>query len=269
METMKSIALNTPIVRSIIKLRYDRRFENNQGEQLYRGVFSSYDEAAVSSPVPKVGYDHPEPAAMYKAFMTELQSYDYPVLFWLNKVLEGDPENRRGLFDYGGHIGIKYYAYHRFLRNVLEWTVCDVPAVILRGAGMAVDLDPDHLLRFTLSFDEVAGKRTLLCLGSLQYIEESLADKLSRVALGARPRHVLINTTAFVHEGERSFWTLNSIGTSFCPYKVQSEQAFVADMEKVGYARLDTWVNPGRSCHVPFQSSHRDFKYLGMCFGMS
>jgi putative methyltransferase (TIGR04325 family) len=264
-EIIQVIAKNTPVLRTFMKLRYDRTFKNNKGEQLYRGVFSTYDEAAASAPTAQIGYDHKEPALMYTWLMKELQNYDYPVLFWLNKILSQRVPCR--VFDYGGHVGVKYYAYNRLLVTAPEWTVCDVPAVVLSGSQMAEDLDPDKKLKFTVNFDEVEGDHILLCLGSLQYVKESLAEKLGLLPQSARPRHIIVNTTPFVQEGEEAFWTLNSIGTAFCPYKVQCVESFVAEMKRVGYETLDTWENPGRRCRVPFQDRHADFRYLGMHFG--
>src|SRR5437899_819657 len=104
---LKEIAKNTPLLRVLFKQRYDKRFANNTVEQLYRGIFRTALEASESFPVQKLGYDHPEPANMYEGLMTKIESYDYPVLFWLAKLLKDDPENaNRGVFDYGGHIGI-------------------------------------------------------------------------------------------------------------------------------------------------------------------
>jgi putative methyltransferase (TIGR04325 family) len=75
---------------------------------------------------------------------------------------------------------------------------------------------------------------------------------------------VILNTTAFTDEP--AFYTLNSIGTAFCPYKIQNVSKFTSEMEATGYTLIEQWENPGRACAVPFQNQRGAFKYLGMLF---
>jgi putative methyltransferase (TIGR04325 family) len=265
---LANIARNTPIVRELMKRRYDRRFAINRHEQLYRGIFDTAAEAVASFPVQRLGYDNAESAGMYDGLMTTLESYDYPVLFWLGKLLREDPENAaRGICDYGGHVGVKYYAYSPLLGDLPKWTVCDVAAAAKRGAEIASERGA-YGLRFTSDIRQIADKGILLCLGALQYIEPTLAEQIMTASPGmaGRPKHVLINTTAFTDADEPAFYTLNSFGTSSAAYKIQNAAAFISQMAIAGYTLVDQWENPGRACSVPFQNERRDFKYLGMRF---
>ena len=44
----------------------------------------------------------------------------------------------RRLFEFGGHVGVAYYAYrsHLTLPEGFSWTVCDVPAVAATSTGL-------------------------------------------------------------------------------------------------------------------------------------
>lgn len=255
-----------PFVRSILESRYDRRFANNRHEQLYRGIFNTFEEAAASFPVARLGYDNDDSAQMYDDLADDVQPYDYPVMFHLQRLLieHGTAGLAAGIFDYGGHVGVKRYAYGRFL-DLPPWTVCDVPAVVRRGVERAFRCQQTDLF-FTPDFSNVANKAVLLCLGSLQYIQHPLAQLLDRVPAAARPRHIILNTTAFTHPDDEAFYTLNNFGTAVAPYKVQNVGRFMMDMERIGYRMRDLWENPGRLCSVPFQTKRRDFRYLGMTF---
>ena len=102
-----------PVVDGFLRRRYDRAFEASRDANLFRGVFETFDEAARSAPATRpLGYDNPDSAAMYVDRTRRTYPSDYPVMFWLQKLLA------RGcarLFDLGGHIGVSYYAYRRHL----------------------------------------------------------------------------------------------------------------------------------------------------------
>lgn len=268
LHALKELAKVTPLLRPVLKRRYDSQFAENLVGQLYRGIFHSYEAARASSPRELVGYDQAAPAAMYRDFMHRIESYDYPVLFWLQRVLSEPTSAPHRVFDFGGHVGIKYYAYQPLLRQVPDWLVCDVAAVVQRGRELAQDR-AETRLGFTVDFDRAMECSVLLCLGSLQYVEAPLSDLLGALSFEQRPPHVLINTTAFTAQDEPQYYTLNSIGTAFCPYKVQDRAAFVTSMRRVGYVLLSEWENPARACHIPFQDAHRDFSYRGMRFSKS
>lgn len=254
MNPLKSILSKIPIVNSLLAYRYKRQFEANRFGQLYRGVFDSFEAAAASAPTDVDGYDCEPAANMYDDLMANVQSYDWPVLYWLKSVAA------KSVFDVGGHKGIKYYAFERLLPTVDTWTVYDRPAVLEVGRRLAAQKASP--VTFTNNFSDAALARdAMLCLGSLQYIKQSLAELLGD---SIRPRVIILNTTPFTANKEEAFYTLNSFGTSFAPYKVQNLTEFILAMQGVGYEVQESWENPARSNHVPWQNKRSDFEYRGM-----
>jgi len=249
---------NLRLLRPFLGYIYDRRFENNRDSNLFRGVFNSAAEAAASAPQTRpLGYDQPAAAAMYRDFIDRVALSDYPVLYWMQRLAGGV----QSVLDYGGHVGIKYYAYAPFLRwpDGSSWTVCDLPAMVRAGRELSEERRTQNL-RFVTDFAEVNGKDLLLCSGSLQYMEEPLATQLGRVA--QRPPHVILNVTP-LSDGP-TFFTLNSIGTAFCPYKVQNFAELVSQMGTVGYELVDHWTVDSKMCIVPLHPERSLHAYTGM-----
>jgi putative methyltransferase (TIGR04325 family) len=249
-----------PGLNAVMKRRYERYFARERNANLFRGVFRSFADASASAPATKgLGYDQPEAAGMYREVLETLRPTDYPPLFWLCRLL---PE-LSSVFDYGGHVGLKYYAFRKYLDfdARLDWTVCDVPAVVASGRALLAETKASRL-EFTSEFGEVSGKSLLLCSGSLQYIEPSLPALLEPVS--SLPRHVLINSTPVSELA--TYFTLNNIGTAFCPYKVQNRDELVAGMKSRGYALIDAWENPGKRCFIPLHPEHSLDSYRGFYF---
>jgi putative methyltransferase (TIGR04325 family) len=251
-----------PVLGGWLREKYDRVFETNRDDNLFRGVFATFAEAEASAPrsLP-LGYDHPGPAAMYVERTRNTYPTDYPVLFWLQKLLRGDATR---IFDLGGHTGVSYYAYRRYLEypRTLLWQVQDVPAVVERGRSLAVEMDPGGQLSFTDRFADAEGADILAAQGSLQYLPETLAERLA--ILKSPPRHLILNLTPL--HAKHSFFTLQSIGTAFCPYRVTARSEFQSAYEKLGYELADSWVNPEKRCHIPFHPEHSLDHYLGFYF---
>jgi putative methyltransferase (TIGR04325 family) len=251
-----------PGVEGALKRRYDRMFEANREANLFRGVFATFDEAQASAPATlPLGYDNPASAAMYLDRTRRTYPTDYPVLFWLQRLLS---EGCTTIFDLGGHIGVSYYAYRRYLAYPasLRWRVHDVPAVMEQGRKFALEKDKERHLGFCDRFEEADGMQVLAAQGSLQYLPETLAERLSRLA--SPPRHVLLNLTP-LHERE-SFFTLQSVGTAFCPYRITATGEFLKSFESLGYALADSWENPDKKCEIPFHPGHSLDRYYGFYF---
>ena len=243
--------------------RYEQRFARAQQVNLFRGVFAGYAEAERSAPSTKpIGYDHPEPAAMYEERTRLVYPSDYPVLFWLQRLLATGACD--SLFDLGGHIGVGYYAYQRYLSypESLSWRVCDVPAVVERGREWAKTHDRRGQISFTDQLGEATGKDLFFASGSLQYLPHTLAEILA--GLSSRPRHLLINLLP-LHPRE-SYFTLQNIGTAFCPYRIGAESGFIRDITRLGYQLVDRWQNLEKACFIPFHAEHSLDRYHGFYF---
>src|SRR5690606_15433685 len=161
-----------PVVKNLLEERYRRYFQAATECHLFRGVYASFADAAASIPVHRrSGYDQPEPASMYQDELGELRPTDYPVLFWLDRLLPATTS----LVDFGGHVGVKYYAFSKYLSipESYSWTVCDVPAVAAAGAELATREGAP--IKFVSSLRDAGAHDILFCSGSLQYLGSSLA----------------------------------------------------------------------------------------------
>lgn len=251
---------HAPGIRDLALHRYRQRFVNNVNANLFLGVFDSFEAAASSAPaVRPLGYDNDASANL--AYSPELQPRDYPPMFWLQKAFAS---GLRTVFDLGGHVGVRYYGYRRVMDfpSGLRWTVCDVPAVVARGRELAATRAPGGQLAFTCDYQAAAEHEVLFASGSLQYLPLSLAELLAE--LPRKPRCVIVNITP-IHPS-RSFFTLNSIGTAFCAYRVQAHDRFVSELQALGYAKLDEWENTGKAMTLPYTDGYDVPHYSGFCF---
>lgn len=251
-----------PVLRDVARRRYDRVFENNQNQNLFRGVFPTFEEAERSAPRTRpTGYDNDDAAAMYVERSRKIYPTDYPVMFWLQKLFADGSGN---CFDLGGHIGVSYYAYRKYLHypQSLRWAVHDVPAVMAQGRRWASDNDRDGNLTFSDDFAGASGADILMAQGSLQYLPDTLAARLQKLAVP--PHHIILNLTP-LHE-MLSYFTLQSIGTAFCPYRITATFDFIESVKALGYSMVDHWINPDKRCMIQFYPEHSLEGYHGFYF---
>lgn len=225
--------------------------------------FENFATAHASAPSSNlVGYDNVEAAtALYSH---QVYFYDYPALFWLGQALDSGYTR---IFDLGGHIGIKYYAFRRVLRypEALRWTVCDVPCVIQAGIETALQRNVARQLAFTTAFGDASGCDVLFASGSLQYLPKRIGEIIG--SLKTKPKRILLNITA-VHS-EHTIYTLNSIGFAVCPYRIQHHDELVTELRSCGYKRLDSWRNEGKTIKVPFVKGGDTPYYAGCCYDLA
>jgi putative methyltransferase (TIGR04325 family) len=242
----------------VVDLEYNRRFPGWPGA--YRGVFASFDEARRSAPAThKLGYDHPELARMYDSRLDKAFPSDYPVLFWLERILP----QISSIFDWGGHIGVSYYTYARYLDLParVTWRVGDVPAIVEEGRRLAESRSAVGL-SFTSDIVDCDGFDVFFANGSLQYVDVPLADSLSR--LSRRPPHLFVNKLP-AYAGE-SFVTLENTVHSFNPYRVFNRDAFLASIAGLGYTLVDSWENPDVVFSLPLHRHRKLNAYSGFYF---
>lgn len=250
-----------PVLR-LRQRRYERVFAQATDMQLFRGVYRSFEEAARHAPGTRpLGYDNPGPSSMYRDLVDKVTPRDYPLMFWLAHAMR---RGARHVLDFGGHVGIKFYAFRRYLDypEGFRWTVCDVPAVVKSGEEFKAQMAGSEPLAFTTRFDDAAQADLFLAAGSLQYVEQPLHERLER--LERRPARLLLSGVPLL--AGRAFVTLQSIGTAYCPYHVFNRDEFVAGLAGAGYALRDEWLNPEKHLNVPFHDGARVESYSGLYF---
>lgn len=250
----------TPPVQALRKAIKWRDFNSASGRNAYWGVYNSFAEAIAAAPPTKdIGYDHDGPASMYRQLMDRVEPSEYAVLYWLERAL---PKGGR-VFDFGGHVGVKFYAYRSIgaIPSPVRWTVYDVPAVVRSGRELAQSRAETDL-SFTDTFEDASGADVFLGLGSLQYVEDSLPQWIQR--LGERPRTVILSSMPLVEEPR--YVTLQNIGTAFCPYLVEDARAVIAGMERLGYSLRNRWKNLEKRCLIADQPERSVHEYTSLHF---
>lgn len=253
---------HVPGLRHLREQAYRRHFAENRDDNLFYGLYDSFDAAARDAPGTRpLGYDN---AASAELYLPCLYPHDYPALFWLSRSMD---DGLRRIFDLGGHIGLKYFAFRRVLPYPadLHWTVCDVPAVVARGRDLAAARDPDGHLTFTTDPLDATGHEVLYLSGSLQYLPQRLGDLLP--ALHVRPRRIVLNLTP-VHPTQ-GYITLNSIGTAICPYRVMAREDLLHELCALGYVKRDEWENTGKRLSLPLTTGLDLDHYTGFCFDLA
>jgi putative methyltransferase (TIGR04325 family) len=252
-------AFSTPVLLNWRKSRFSQAFDAGDYGGVCRGVYATAAEAAAHAPKSlPLGYDNEGAASMYRDRLDRVYPSDYAMMLWLGKFWE---EGARSVFDLGGHVGIGYYAYQKHLRypEGLSWRVCDVPAVVESGLALAAERDLAKRLTFTSQPADADGVDLLFTSGCLQYLEETLAERIA--ALRVRPKWLLVNLLP-LHE-KHAFWTVQNIGRAFCPYRIQHAATFFNELDKLGYALIDKWENLEKSCEVAFEPDYSLDRYYG------
>jgi putative methyltransferase (TIGR04325 family) len=254
------------ILERLKRRKFERQFAGHEeggfGGNLYRGVYATFEEAQASAPAGKpLGYDNPAAAELYLERTRRIYPSDYPVVYWLDRLFRN---GLRTVFDFGGHIGLGYYAYRKYVNypDGMRWTVQDVPAVMARGRELATTMDPDKRLAFADDVSAADGVDVFFSAGALQYLPTTPAEMLA--PLKTKPRALLLNL-APLHPSE-SFYTLQSIGLAFCPYRVLQFGQFVKSLTQLGYVQRDAWENPDKRCTVAFEPGHSIDRYYGFLF---
>ncbi len=249
-----------PGILQLRRLRYLREFRHARWANLFDGVYPDFATALQHIPQTKpLGYDHAEPAKMYTERTSQVYPTDYPILFWLNKIMEPGMK----VFDLGGHVGVSFYAYKKYLGALqrVTWQVCDVPAVIKADKKLA-DKKNENVLTFTVDSNKADGVDILLASGSLQYLEYNISELLA--GLKQKPPHLLINLLPL--HPKKEFVTIQNIGTAFFPYRIFQQDAFIGSLTMVGYTLIDQWENAEKKCILPFHPTFSVQPYQGLYF---
>ena len=204
----------------------------------FSGAYATYDLAvAAGRPGSKIGFDHEDLTDVAFERMCEITPWDYPVLFWLSRLL---PEIDL-LVDAGGHMGTKFRAFRNLLpiESEVDWVVYDVPAIVRAGRRRA-ELDGLDRLRFVERMEDAGAPDLFIGSGLLQYLDVPLTSLLSR--LPDLPKHVILNKVA-LRQGPTVF-TLQRFEDVTVPYQIRNDAGFMAELSRLGYQMMDRWTIP-------------------------
>jgi putative methyltransferase (TIGR04325 family) len=213
-----------------------------------RRFYGAYDsrEAALAAlrPDGRRGYDTEGIAEVSFEAMCRLAPWDYPVLFWLQRLSRDGAR----LVDAGGHMGTKYIAFKPYLPlEGWHWTVLDLPAVVSEARARQAA----GRLPVEISFETEPGRigeiDILIASGLLQYLDVPFSAYLDRLA--TRPKHVVLNKVAMHRAGP--LVTLERIGATFVPYTMRNRADFESEIAKAGYRVLDCWEIPELAHRIP------------------
>jgi len=256
---------NAPPLLAIRRRRHARWFASSS-EYTFSGVFGGFAEAVGGAPPGRlIGSDHEHAADLAitggAETLSRVNARDYPLMFWLREaILSGVTQ----VFDFGGHVGVKYYSFRPYLRYppALRWTVYDMPAVTAVGRRLAGEREDASQLAFTDRLEDADGVDVFFATGSLQYEETLPWNLLSRFR--RLPEHLLLGGLP-LSEGPR-FVTLLNIGKGYCPYHVFNRAEMLDGIESLGYSLVDTWPIPDKRCVIPFEEARSVRGYTGLYF---
>jgi putative methyltransferase (TIGR04325 family) len=235
----------------VLSIPFRRRFDNiflqATHMNLFRGKYPSFEAASKELPTHKhTGYNNENSAQMYDERLSRIHYTDYPVLFWLQQIISKDKSELK-VFDYGGHIGVSYYAYQKVIHfpENLKWTTYDVEAVVERGKTVAIERRADRI-QFQKTLDKLPDANVFFASGSPQYSPDFFKDIESLL----QSKYVLLNMIPCSSEAD--FYTINNIGTAFCTYRIFSSTSLENHFKKLGYEILDSWTNEGKECDLSY-----------------
>lgn len=213
-----------------------KRFSPRQPAMM--GAYTDRATALAAVPRRSLGtYDHPDVAAVNFRVMCAVRVWDYPVVFWLDKLHQ--PGLR--ILDAGGHFGTKFIAFQPLLRlHEVFWTVYDLPETIRVARSAQQRKEVPAEVAFIDDLANAAPCDVLLASGLLQYLDLPFPDFLA--CLPNRPPHILLNKVA-TRDGP-SVTTLERIGPARVPYQIRNRAGFEEQLIQSGYCIRDSWDIP-------------------------
>lgn len=244
---VKSVALG--FYNSLLSLRYP-----------FRGAYPNFAEAiAAAGSRKRIGYDHDEMVGLYVYRIGQINPSDYASIWWLSRLI------REHLFvaDFGGNVALEYSSFSRYIAfpASLKWLIYDVPAVVQFARKVSQERGFANV-DFTTRFEDFDGADVLHSSGTLQYIENGLADLLRPLA--KKPSHLILNRVP-VHPREE-FVTMQNIGPSLCPYHIYQHSRFVESFTTLGYELVDSWQCAEVTFRLLFHPDKEIAAYSGFYF---
>lgn len=245
---------------SVREAAYRRKFLDNCEENLFLGSFEDFPAAAAVAPRHAAGRDTQSADPLS---IPQVHPSDYPSVFWLNQALS---EGMRTIFELGGHVGVKYYAFRRMLSypQDMHWTVCESAERVREGQELAAQREVGAQLDFTTDLQAASGQDVLYASGSLGHLPARISEFIA--GLPEKPKRILLNATA-VHP-DRTLYTLQNTGFAISPCRIQHHDELLAELTAAGYRRRDGWRNEGKPIQIPFVDGGEKPYYAGCCFDL-
>jgi putative methyltransferase (TIGR04325 family) len=277
---MKERIERIPVLKQVYQQWYQHKFANDC-HGCFWGVFETFEEAIRAAPPTKtIGYNCAELAQAYqieiavhtsptadlgsgKPSQLLMRSFDYPVLYWIERIVQNTPLDRIEFFDFGGNLGIHFLSYSSYLDFTisLKWVVCDLPEIV--KLGQIQNRDPR--LTFTTDFQLASGSDIFLASGSLQYEEVDITLKIN--SLEQKPKHLLINKLG-LYDGKKIV-TLQNGGRVFYPQYIFNWDDFIQSFKLIGYELIDSWEDNVGNCYIPFHPEVNVPCYHGFYFKLT
>jgi putative methyltransferase (TIGR04325 family) len=201
----------------------------------YRGRFSTSDEATSSLPPSRrATYDNESLVSIGIESYSTIHPFDWPILTFCQKLMR---ENHlHSVTDFGGHIGVKFYAFREMLDlpEDFRWQIVDVPAMVREGRRR---VPPEvHSLSFYEHVEETEACDALLCSGSLQYVDWSIEDLIGR--LPRKPYMIFLNKVPV--SASEGFFTLETFVKTL-PCRIFGPNELEAARQHLGYKLAASW----------------------------
>ena len=260
-ETLQQRIETIPILRTLLEAIYRKHFSGNAWGA-FHGVYETFKDANQAAPRTKpLGFDNAAYAQEFENRLSRALSFDYPVMFWLGRLIETGTRGvrlRRPSWD-------KFTIPIRDISNI-RWAFDGLFVIYRRSSRQARSWRVGRLAARFPSRLRSPKRRAwtfFLAAGSLQYIEAPPFGA-SLAALCVRPRHLLLNKLP-LYEGKQIV-TLQNGGPAFHPQYVFNRKDFIDSVCAAGYELIDQWDVPSHPGRIPFHPEASFRSHTGLYF---
>jgi putative methyltransferase (TIGR04325 family) len=206
----------------------------------FRGRFQTRQEAVASLPPEAASaYDDEHLVSINLESFSQIHPFDWPVVALCQRLMR---EGRmKVMTDFGGHVGVKYYAFEDMLPETegFTWQVVDVAAMLREGRAR---LSPDNTaLKFYLRLEDTAPCDALLLSGVVQYSDFEIAEIVAR--LPKKPYIIFLNKVPVSEQA--GYYTIEKYIKPL-PYRVYGNGELDRIRTTLGYHRVAQWPIPYR-----------------------
>ena len=227
----RGLEIGTALPRAVLS----RFFVGHPRGPRFSGVWQTRPAASMACGT--AGYDDEGIADVSFDLMCVRAVWDYPIIFWLKRLLPDHPT----VIDAGGHMGTKYIAFSDVLNlRDVRWTVYDLPGIVAAARARQGTGGIPQAIGFEHALDALGSADVLIGSGLLQYLDRPFADFVG--ALDEKPKHILLNKVA-TRDGP-SIFTAERIGCNRVPYQIRNRNSWEAEIAAMGYDIVDSWTIP-------------------------